>query len=165
MAYDYLCWDAQSIQELLRRKLLETGLLTDQLYPSSDTKILMDLFAWVFDVLTYMLNNNTSDVLFADTQLYENMNRLVKLLSYSPRGYITSSVECQVFVNHLVGALDSGMYTIPKFSYIDIGKFDKYGYPIRYSFVEDFTFNVYKNDLISYVVTPDVWPVIYNRIF
>ena len=34
--YDYLRWDAQSIQELLRRKLLESGLLTDQLYPSSD---------------------------------------------------------------------------------------------------------------------------------
>jgi hypothetical protein len=63
----YLRWDAQSIQELLRQKLLESGLLTDQLYPSSDTKILMDIFAWVFDVLTYMLNNSASDVLFADT--------------------------------------------------------------------------------------------------
>lgn len=78
--YDYLRWDAQSIQELLRRKLLESGLLTDQVYPSSDVKILMDLFAWVFDVLTYMLNNAASDVLFSDTHLYENINRLVKLL-------------------------------------------------------------------------------------
>ena len=58
MNNEYLCWDAQSIQELLRRKLLESGLYTDQVYPGSDTRILIDLFAWTFDVLTYILNNN-----------------------------------------------------------------------------------------------------------
>lgn len=97
--YDYLRWDAQSIQELLRRKLLESGILTDQVYPSSDVKILMDLFAWVFDVLTYMLNNAAADVLFSDTTLYENINRLVKLLSYSPKGYLTASALCQLGIN------------------------------------------------------------------
>jgi hypothetical protein len=94
--YDYLKWDAQSILVYLRRKLLESGLLTDQLYPGSDTKILMDLFAWTFDVLTYMLNNAAADSLFADTQLYENMNRIVKLLGYNPVGYLTSSIQCKL---------------------------------------------------------------------
>lgn len=77
---DYLKWDAQSIQDLLRKRLIESGIITDQLYPASDTRILIDLFAWTFDVLTYMLNNSAADVLFSDTELYENMNRLVKLL-------------------------------------------------------------------------------------
>jgi hypothetical protein len=69
---------------------MESGILTDQLYPSSDTKIIIDLFSWTFNVLTYILNNNISDVLFSDTYLYENINRLVKLLSYNPLGYRTS---------------------------------------------------------------------------
>ena len=59
MNTDYLKWDAESIQELLRRKLTESGLLTDQLYPGSDTSIIIDLFAWTYDVLTYILNNSS----------------------------------------------------------------------------------------------------------
>lgn len=144
MTNNYLMWDAQSIQELLRQKLLESGLLTDQLYPSSDTKILMDIFAWVFDVLTYMLNNAAADTLFADTQLYENMNRIVKLLSYNPHGYLTSSTECKFELNsELLDISLADTCTIPKFTSIDLGKTDKYGNPIKYSFVEDFIFNVY----------------------
>lgn len=126
--YDYLKWDAQSIQELLRRKLLESGLLTDQLYPASDIKILMDLFAWTFDVLTYMLNNAAADVLFSDTQLYENMNRLVKLLSYSPHGYLTANAPFLIGINQNTNS-DIGISdtcTIPKFTSINTGKNDRY---------------------------------------
>lgn len=122
--YDYLKWDAQSIQELLRRKLLESGLLTDQLYPASDVKILIDLFAWTFDVLTYMLNNAAADVLFSDTQMYENINRLVKLLSYSPHGYLTANAPFIIGINNLTNIVESfpDTCTIPKFTSIDTRK-------------------------------------------
>lgn len=128
MAHEqYLKWDAQSIQELLRLKLLESGLLTDQLYPSSDTKILIDIFAWVFDVLTYMLNNAAADTLFTDTQLYENMNRIVKLLSYNPHGYLTSSTEVKFDINsEATDKILADTCIIPKFTSIDLGKTDKY---------------------------------------
>lgn len=160
MKYDYLRWDAQSIQELLRRKLLESGILTDQLYPASDVKILIDLFAWTFDVLTYILNNSAADVLFNDTQLYENMNRIVKLLSYSPHGYLTCSSPFMIKLNTNQD-FDADICTIPKFASIDTGKTDKYGNPIKYSFVEDFTFTKYN----SSIVTPVTWPVLYNGEF
>lgn len=39
------------------------------------------------------------------------------------------------------------------------------GNPIRYSFVEDFTFNVYKNNYVTNIVTPKYWPTIYNGYF
>lgn len=164
--YDYLRWDAQSIQELLRRKLLESGLLTDQLYPSSDTKILMDLFAWVFDVLSYMLNNAAADALFSDTYVYENMNRLVKLLSYNPRGYLTSTAEFKILFNQLI-ELDKNISNaqdnciIPKFSYIDTERIDKNGNTVSYSFVKDFSFNTFN----SSVLTPLEWPILYNGRF
>lgn len=123
----YLRWDAQSIQELLRLKLIESGLLTDQLYPSSDTKILIDIFSWVFDVLTYMLNNSAADTLFSDTQLYENMNKIVKLLSYNPHGYLTSSTECKFEINsEATDKVLADTCTIPKFASIDLGKTDKH---------------------------------------
>ena len=142
MQTDFLKYDASSIQELLRRKLLESGLYTDQIYPGSDTRILIDLFAWTFDVLTYILNSNAADTLFEDTEVYENLNKIVKLLSYSPKSFITSNCEFSISCN-LDDNNGETYCTIPRFSYIDTGKHDSKGNPIKYSFVDlVFHFNI-----------------------
>ena len=169
MNYDYLKYDAQSLQQLLRRKLLQGGVYTDQMYPGSDTKIVLDLFAWTFDVLTYILNNNAADSLFADTQVYENMNRLVKLLSYNPDGYHSSNTTFRLAINNSV--IKNGynllpdVCTIPKFASIDIGKTDSNGNPVKYSFIEDYSFNVNNTSTQSNIVSPEFWPVLYNGQF
>lgn len=49
-----------------------------------------------------MLNNSAADALFADTILYENMNRIVKLLGYSPHGYLTASCDFKFSVNNRI---------------------------------------------------------------
>lgn len=165
MIYDYLKYDAQSLQQLLRRKLLQGGVYTDQMYPGSDTKIILDLFAWTFDVLTYILNNNAADSLFADTQVYENMNRLVKLLSYNPDGF--HSANCAFRLSLLSNVIKNGsnilpdICTIPKFTSIDLGKTDSNGNQIKYSFIEDYTFSVNNTSIVS----PEFWPVLYNGQF
>lgn len=163
--YDYLRWDAASIQQLLRRKLLESNIYTDQLYPGSDTKILIDLFAWTFDVLTYIMNNTAAEALFQDTQIYENINRLVKILSYNPHGYITSNTTCNILTNTTFNFNINNRLTdtciIPKFSKLSLNKTDKYGNPITFSFIQDFIFNTYNNTII----TPKILPIIYNGQF
>ena len=117
MNADYLKYDASSIVEYLRRRLLESGVYTDQIYPASDLKLLIDLFAWTFEVLQYILNNTASDVLFGDSELYENMNRLTKLLSYSPKSYRTST--CEFAINGNFSSDVNGSYTIPKYARIE----------------------------------------------
>lgn len=175
MRTDYLRYDAASLQEYLRLKLTEAGVYDGQLYPGSDTKLLMDLFAWTFDVLTYMLNNTAANSLFADTEVYENMNRLVKLLSYNPRGYLTAysqfnlQTNPELELNNKTRLADT--CTIPKFTTIDTGKTDKYGNAIKYVFTEDYTFNTYSaltnnsTKISSTVVTPTNWPLLYNGEF
>ena len=64
MRTDLLKFDASSIQELLTRKLIDSGLYSDQIYPGSDTRILIDLFSWMFNVIMYNLNNSASNALF-----------------------------------------------------------------------------------------------------
>ena len=142
MNTDFLKYDAASIRELLRRKLLESGAYTDQIYPGSDISILIDLMSWMFNVFTYMLNENASDVLFADSNVYENLNKMVKLLSYDPKSYITSNAAFMVDLN--TTAFDGVTTTcrIPKFASISTGKSDSSGNEIRYSFVEDYSFNL-----------------------
>ena len=162
MQTDFLKYDASSIQELLRRKLLESGLYTDQIYPGSDTRILIDLFAWTFDVLTYILNSNAADTLFEDTEVYENLNKIVKLLSYSPKSFITSNCEFSISCN-LDDNNGETYCTIPRFSYIDTGKHDSNGNPIKYSFVEDFTFKMNGNSIVGLKNGPILYNGEFNR--
>ena len=92
MRTDYLRYDAASMQEYLRRKLIESGLYTDQIYPGSDTRILIDLFAWTFDVLTYILNNNLSNAIFEDTEIYENLKKSFKSCGFSHENNIQKNL-------------------------------------------------------------------------
>ena len=173
MNTDYLKWDAESIQELLRRKLTESGVLTDQLYPGSDTSIIIDLFAWTYDVLTYILNNAASDTLFSDSHLYENVNRLVKLLSYNPLGYRTSQCEFRISPNDEQITTSSTLpetINIPKFAHVNSGLTDRDGNDICFSFKNSFTLNSYSytnddGEIVARVVTPRVWPTLYNGKF
>lgn len=172
MNTDYLRFQASSIQQLLRRKLLQSGVLTDQMYPGSDTKIIIDLMAWLFDVMTYIFNNNISDVLYSDTYLYQNMNRLVKMLSYNPVGFSTATCQFKLTINqqqlNILHKLPDALY-IPKYSYINTGKQDSKGNDICYSFINSYIVNTYSyikdNKYYVKVLTPQSWPVLYNGKF
>lgn len=146
MKTEYLKYDAQSIVEYLRKKLIDSGVYTDQVYPASDIKLLLDIFGWTFEVLQYILNNNAADVMFTDSELYENMNRLTKLLSYSPKAYRTST--CEFSINARFDTSLTTTCVIPKYAKIETDKSDANGDPITYSFTEDFQFNVKNGNII-----------------
>ena len=158
---DYLKYDATSMQQLLRRKLTEKGYYTDQMYPGSDIKMVMDIFSWTFGCLTYMLNNSAAESMFDSAVVYEHLNKLVKILSYKPRGYITSNSKFSLTVNEKDdGSLYSGVLRIPRFTSLLIGGSDDYGYPIRYTFLEDYEINV-DNGVIKNLSTSE-YPTLYN---
>lgn len=162
MNTDLLKYDASSIRELCRRKLLESGAYTDQIYPGSDISILIDIFSWTFNVLTYMLNANASDVLFDDSEVYENLNKMVKLLSYNPKGYITSNVSFNIdLANSSDFAEQTVTCVIPKFASVAAPRTDDTGVEIRYSFVEDYAFNIINGT----IVLPKHKPLLYNGAF
>jgi hypothetical protein len=68
--------------------------------------------------------------MFSEAQLYENMNRIVKLISYSPVGAQTSTLAFSVSAT---AGLAVGTYTIPRYTFIRSGN-------SSYSFNTDITF-------------------------
>lgn len=158
MKTDLLKFDASSIQELLTRKLIDSGLYNDQIYPGSDTRILIDLISWMFNVLMYNLNVSASNAIFDDTEIYENLNKIVKILSYKPHAYKTSYAEFNI--NYMDESSSSFTCTIPKFASINTGKKDSLGNPIKFSFIEDYTFNI-----INGSVSAQNNPCLYNGQF
>ena len=88
---DYLRFSAYSIKDLITRKLSDNSSFTDQIYEGSNLAILIDIFSYMAQCLLYNINNAAAESMFADTQLYENMNRLVKFLNYNPKGCIPAA--------------------------------------------------------------------------
>lgn len=129
---DYLRFDAFSIKDLIKQKLSEDPTFTDYIYEGSNLAILIDIFANTFQSLSYNLNHAASESMFSDTQFYENMNRLVKLVGYNPRGYTTSTALMSLTS---VSSDNNGKILMP-YTYVDSGKTDDNGNKIYYSTVD-----------------------------
>ena len=113
MANDYLRYDASTMKQLLVDKLTEDGTFTDQLFEDSNLSVIIDVFAYMYDVLSFQLNHAASEAIFTDASLYENLNRIVKMLDYNPKGFTTSIAECALSSRD-GGTLDTdAVLTIP----------------------------------------------------
>lgn len=125
----YATFDAVSFRDLINERLTEGGVFTDQIYAGSNINALNEMLAVAFHVLMFYLNQTASETKFSQAQLYENMNELVKLIQYNPRGYQTAVIPFNAR-----STLPSGSYYIPRYSYINLGG-------INYSFTKDVFFN------------------------
>lgn len=126
----YAAFDATSLKSLMQQRLLENGTFTDQVFEGSNFNNLLDVIAYSYNVLLFYLNQTSNESLFSNSQLYENMNKIVKLLNYKPIGNLTSVLSYKAVANE---TLPAGVYTIPRFSYFTIND-------IYYSFNTDLTF-------------------------
>lgn len=126
----YATFDATSMKRLLTDRLTEKGVYTDQIFEGSNMSAILDVVSYSYHVLMYYLNRTANESMFSQAEIYENMNRIVKLLDYKPIGYKTSVLPIE-----LVGTKDlsRGVYTIPRYSYVNAGG-------VSFSFVDDVTF-------------------------
>lgn len=126
----YVAFDALSLRDLIVNRLNEQNVFTDQNYLGSNLACVIDIVSYSFHTLIYYLNKTATESMFSEAQLYENMNRIVKLLDYSPIGYQTSTLSFNASAQNLL----PGLYTIPRYSYVISNN-------ISFSFNEDITFN------------------------
>jgi hypothetical protein len=114
----YLNFDALSLKSLIIDKLNKGKVFTDQNYQGSNLAAVIDVVSLVFGNLLFYLNKTSSESMFSEAQIYENMNRIVKLLGYKPIGKISSVVPIRISTN---ANLPANNYTIPRYSYIQVG--------------------------------------------
>lgn len=113
----YLGFDATSIKELLNQRLKQTGVFTEQIYEGSNISALNDVLAYLFHLLLFYCNQTSSEGLITTASLYENINRLVKLVNFNPIGYSTSMLSFNALAS---SALAPNVYNIPRFSYLNV---------------------------------------------
>ena len=88
----YVAFDAVSLKEYIIDRLNENEKFTDQKFDGSNLAAVIDIIAYSYHVLLFYLNNTASEVNFDQATLYENMNKIVKLIGYKPAGKQTSIV-------------------------------------------------------------------------
>ena len=125
----YVAFDAMSLRELIIRRLNEQNVFTDQNFIGSNLASIIDIVAYSYNTLIYYLNKTSTESMFTEAQLYENMNRIVKLVDYNPIGYQTSTLSFNASAVDLL----QGFYTIPRYSYIVANT-------TTFTFNEDITF-------------------------
>jgi hypothetical protein len=125
----YVAFDAMSLRQLILNRINEQQVFTDQNFLGSNLASVIDIIAYSYNTLIYYLNKTSTESMFSEAQLYENMNRIVKLVDYSPVGFQTSTLS----FNCSASILNQGLYTIPRYSYIVTNN-------VPFSFNEDITF-------------------------
>ena len=127
----YTAFDAKSLKELIQTRLNQGGIYTDQSFEGSNMSSIIDVIGYSYHLLLFYLNQTSAESTFSDTSIYENMNRIVKLIDYKPKGYQTSLLSFDLSVS---SELPVDAYTIKRYSYIIAGG-------VYYSFINDSTFN------------------------
>lgn len=126
----YLAFDALTFKQFIKDRLNETNVFTDQNFEGSYLSTVTEIIAYTFHVLMYYLNRTSTEALFSEAQLYENMNRIVTLLDYKPIGRQSATLNFGLTAGP---NFDIGLYTIPRYSYLQND-------PSSYAFNEDIVF-------------------------
>lgn len=161
---DYLRFDALSIKDKIKQKLSENANFTDHLFEDSNLTTLIDVFSYTFEVLMYYVNHGASEAIFQDAQLYENMNRIVKMLGYNPVGY--TSAKTTVSLQTPNGIFTAASKILPKYTSLNTGLTDSLGKPVFYSTVDNYIIydNMEANNTDKYEFYNGRWKV-YDRTF
>lgn len=110
----YLSFDANSLKSLIIARLNENETFTDQNFEGSNFSAFIDVVAYMYHVLLFQLNTTSNESTFNTATIYENMNKLVGNIGYSPLGDQTSLLNISLSANDLA----ANVYTLPRFSSI-----------------------------------------------
>ena len=113
----YLSFDANSLKSLIIARLNENETFTDQNFEGSNFSAFIDVVAYMYHVLLFQLNTTSNESTFDTATIYENMNKLVGNIGYSPLGDQTALLNISLSANDLA----ANVYTLPRFSSIIAG--------------------------------------------
>jgi len=126
----YAAFDATSLKNLIIDRLNNSGVFTDQNFEGSNINQVLDIVAYSYHTLLFYLNQTSSESLYSQATLNENINKIVKLLNYNPVGVQSATLN---FNATAPSNLAANSYTIPRYSYFVTNG-------IQYSFNKDATF-------------------------
>jgi hypothetical protein len=118
-------------------RLNDGGVFTDQNYEGSNLSSIIEILAYYTHVLMFYLNQTASESMFSQATIYENMNKIVKMIGYKPTGKQTAMCPINCVAS---ASLTSGNYLLRKYSYFLVDN-------IQYTLIKDQSFEKSTNDI------------------
>jgi hypothetical protein len=141
----YVAFDATSLRDLIVTRLNQNNVFTDQNFVGSNISSFIEIISYSFMTLMFYLNKTSTESMYSEAQLYENMNRIVKLIGYDPIGNQTASVNYNLSAQNI----NAGSYTIPRYTYALIGD-------SAYTFAKDVSFAKSTNNTIESIPSNNI---------
>jgi len=138
----YAAFDALSLRNLIITRLNSNNIFTDQNFEGSNISSIIDIIAYSYHVLLFYLNQTSSESSFTGAELYENINKIVKLLNYKPIGNQTSILSFEATAST---QLQPDTYTIQRYSYFTLNG-TNYSFNQDVSFTKSLTSNEFLED-------------------
>jgi hypothetical protein len=113
-----ISFDPNELRSKIIDRLNQSDVFTDQNYLGSNLSAIIDIISYAFGSLQYYNSKSSSESMFSETQVYENMNKIVKALNYKPLGKMGQTVPITLSAS---SDLPTGTYVIPRFSYVQVG--------------------------------------------
>lgn len=126
----YTNFDATSLKSFMISRLNDGCVFTDQNYEGSNLSSLIEILAYYTHVLMFYLNQTASESMFSQATIYENMNKIVKMIGYKPTGKQTAMCPINCVSS---ASLTSGNYLLRKYSYFLVDN-------IQYTLIKDQSF-------------------------
>jgi len=127
----YATFDALTLKSLIKQRLREGNTFTDLDFEGSNLSAIIDIIALSYHLSLFYLNQTSSESLFNESTVFENINRITKLIGYKPTGYKTAVLPFQAEAS---SRLPVNVYTIKRYSYFAVDGTD-------YSFISDASFS------------------------
>ena len=112
----YLTFDADTLKSLIIERLNENETFTDQNFEGSNFSAFIDVVAYMYHVLLFQLNTTSNESTFNTATIYENMNKLVGNIGYSPLGDQTSLLNFNLSASNIT----PNVYTVPRFASVGV---------------------------------------------
>jgi hypothetical protein len=90
---DYTTIDYDALKDELINYLKETKTFKDVEYANSNINTLVQLYAYLGSLFGYYINSIANEPFLPSAKRYKNLNRIARLLAYSPRGTKSASLQ------------------------------------------------------------------------
>ena len=108
----YTAFDALSLKNLIKDRLNQKSFFTDQNYEGSNLSSMIDVVAYSYHVLLFYLNQTSSESTFTETELYENINRIVKIIDYKPVGQQSANLSFKIIIYYIRDNIKNIQFTL-----------------------------------------------------
>lgn len=128
---DYTSFDFETVKADLIEKLESEAVFQDYNFAGSNVNTIIEIVSGVADLFNYYINAISNESYIESASVYKNLNKLVELVGYNPRGYISSSLTLELSASIDFPNQDD-YFEIPKWTTFSVTSESPEGEEIKY---------------------------------